>query len=59
MEVVYLKILNVQEYRKDQYDSYRKRRTSQFIKFLDKNVDFVTYFSINKAESTYSLENHT
>ena len=54
-----MKILNVQEYRKDQYDSYRKRRTSQFIKFLDKNVDFVTYFSINKAESTYSIENHS
>lgn len=54
-----MKILNVQEYRKTQYDSYRKRRTSQFIKFLDKNVDFVTYFSINKAESTYSLENQS
>ena len=56
---IILKILNVQEYRKTQYDSYRKRRTSQFIKFLDKNVDFVTYFSINKAESTYSLENQS
>lgn len=52
-----MKILDVQEYRKVQYEDFRKRRTSQFIKFLDKNVDFVTYYSINKAESTYSLEN--
>lgn len=53
-----MKILDVQELRKTQFDEYRKRRTSQFIKFLDKDVDFVTYYSINKAESTFTLENN-
>lgn len=53
-----MKILDVQELRKKQYDEFRKRRASQFIKFLDKDVDFVTYFSINKVESTYALENN-
>ena len=52
-----MKILDVQELRKSQYDEFRKRRTSQFIKFLDKDVDFVTYYSINKAESTFEFEN--
>jgi len=57
LEVIITRILDVQELRKSQYDEYRKRRTSQFIKFLDKDVDFVTYYSVNKVESTYAFEN--
>lgn len=52
-----MKILDVQELKKQQFDSFRKRRTSQYIRFLDKSVDFVTYYSINSVESTYALEN--
>lgn len=52
-----MRIIDVQQFINDQYSSYRNRRVSQFIKFLDKSVDFVTYFSINKELSTYSLSN--
>ena len=49
-----MRIMDVQEFKTDQYENYRERRTSQFIKFLDKDVDFVTYFQINKNISTTS-----
>lgn len=52
-----MKILDVQELKRQQFDNFRKRRTSQYIRFLDKSVDFVTYYSINSIETTYALEN--
>lgn len=53
-----MRIMDVQEFRTDQYERYRERRTSQFIKFLDKDVDFVTYFHINKNLSTTEYGNN-
>lgn len=52
-----MKILDVKELKKQQFDNFRKRRASQYMRFLDKSVDFVTYYSINAIESTYALEN--
>ena len=49
-----MKVTDIQELKKQQFDEYRKRRTSQYIRFMDKDVDFVTYYHINKVESTYS-----
>lgn len=53
-----MRIMDVQEFKTDQYNQYKERRTSQFIKFLDKNVDFVTYFHINKNLSTTEIGNY-
>jgi hypothetical protein len=53
-----MRIMDVQEFRTDQYNKYKERRTSQFIKFLDKDVDFVTYFHINKNLSTTEYGNN-
>lgn len=53
-----MRIMDVQEFRTDQYENYRERRTSQFIKFLDKDVDFVTYYHINKNLSTTEIGNN-
>lgn len=53
-----MRIMDVQDFRTDQYENYRERRTSQFIKFLDKDVDFVTYFHINKNLSTTEIGNN-
>ena len=53
-----MRIMDVQEFRTDQFENYRERRTSQFIKFLDKDVDFVTYFHINKNLSTTEIGNN-
>lgn len=53
-----MRIMDVQEFKTDQYENYRERRTSQFIKFLDKDVDFVTYFQINKNLSTTEIGNN-
>lgn len=52
-----MRIMDVQEFKSDQYSAYKERRTSQFTRFLDKTVDFVTYYSINKAISTGSVNN--
>lgn len=52
-----MKIMNVQEFKNDQYKSYTERRTSQYTRFLDKSVDFVTYYNINQALSTASINN--
>lgn len=54
-----MRILDVQKHINDQYEKFRVRRTSQFLRFLDKNVDFVTYYNINKRLSTGELGNHT
>lgn len=52
-----MKITDVQEYTQNQFEAYRQRRLSQYIKFLDKDVNFITYYSINKIESTYTIGN--
>lgn len=54
-----MRILDVQKHISDQYEKYRVRRTSQFLRFLDKNVDFVTYYNINKRLSTGELGTHS
>ena len=53
-----MRILDVQKHISDQYEKFKVRRTSQFLRFLDKNVDFVTYYNINKRLSTGELGNH-
>ena len=53
-----MRILDVQDFKTDQYENYRERRTSQFIRFLDKDVDFVTYYQINKNLSTTEYGNN-
>lgn len=52
-----MRIMDVQQFKANQYEKYQERRTSQYLRFLDKNVDFVTYYSINKALSTTELGN--
>ncbi len=53
-----MNILNINEFKRDNFNAYRERRTSQYTRFLDKTVDFVTYYSINRAFSTESINNH-
>lgn len=53
-----MRIMDVQEFVTDQFDKYRERRTSQYIKFLDKSINFITYFHINKNISTTEIGNY-
>lgn len=53
-----MRIMDVQDFKTNQYEKYMERRTSQFIRFLDKDVDFVTYFHINKNISTTEFGNN-
>lgn len=54
-----MRIMDVQKFIESQYKANEKRRVSQYIRFIDKDVDFVTYFSINKILSTSSIGNFT
>ena len=52
-----MRIMDVQKFIGTQYKDNERRRISQYTRFLDKHVDFVTYFSINKVLSTTSIGN--
>lgn len=52
-----MRIMDVQKFIGDQYRDNERRRISQYTRFLDKHVDFFTYFSINKVLSTTSIGN--
>lgn len=52
-----MRIMDVQKFIGTQYKDNERRRVSQYIRFIDKHVDFVTYFSINKILSTTSIGN--
>ena len=52
-----MRIMDVQKFIGTQYKDNERRRVSQYTRFLEKHVDFVTYFSINKILSTTSIGN--
>lgn len=52
-----MRIMDVQKFIGTQYKDNERRRVSQYTRFLEKHVDFVTYFSINKVLSTTSIGN--
>ena len=52
-----MRIMDVQKFIGMQYKDNERRRVSQYTRFLEKHVDFVTYFSINKILSTTSIGN--
>ena len=52
-----MRIMDVQKFIGEQYRDNERRRISQYTRFLDKHVDFFTYFSINKVLSTTSIGN--
>lgn len=54
-----MRIMDVQKFISDQYRDNQLRRISQYTRFLDKHVDFVTYFSINKVLSTSAIGNYS
>ena len=52
-----MRIMDVQKFIGTQYKDNERRRALQYTRFLEKHVDFVTYFSINKILSTTSIGN--
>lgn len=52
-----MRIMDVQKFTGEQFSKFRERRVSQYTRFLDKSVEFYTYFAINKVLSTTEIGN--
>ena len=52
-----MRIMDVKQFIDTQYKRTNKQHVSHYTRFLDKHVDFVTYFHINKTDTTTSVGN--